>query len=305
MITGLFETIDSFIEEAIHEIYAGGYTYQSSNVIYGILTEEYSITYEKDIHGNVVIDSENLQKLNQLLADTEAVEKIKSDKASAFAIREATQQQQDYYNSLNPTATCSQQDATILSLSNWYAILTINKITQTNTYLNKSVIYAWNWFYSPVWTLTDKAAVAWSKDFTLDPASTTWAYKAWGDFGYDVTGGSRYVTRTWSGTGCTNYEPDCGFGQDIDIVFEFEKDGWTYRTYEHGGSISGRISKYLIGDEQGQQNIASAVGRYYHKRVGIEGDLQFSGSPSIGISFSSSYDPSPDTGAQFNFCAND
>ena len=75
LITGLFETIDSFIEEAIHEIYAGGYTYQSSNVIYGILTEEYSITYEKDIHGNVVIDSENLQKLNQLLADTEAVEK--------------------------------------------------------------------------------------------------------------------------------------------------------------------------------------------------------------------------------------
>lgn len=298
--------IESLTEEAIYEIYTGGYQYQSSDVVYGILTEGYSITYEKDIHGNIVIDAENLQKFNQLLTDAEVVEKIKSDKATAFAIREAAQLRQDYYMSnLEPTATCSQRDATILSLTNWYATLTVSKITQTNSYLKKGIAYAWNWYYSPVCNFVDKAAVAWSKDFTLDPASATWAYKAWGDFGMNVTGGSRYETRTWSGTGCTSYEPDCGFGQEIDIVFDFEKDGWTFRSYEHGGSITGKISRYLIGDEQGQQNIASAVGCYYHSTLGLDGELQLSGSPSIGISLAATYDRSPDTGTQFNFYAND
>lgn len=295
--------IQSLNEVAISEIYYGQYEYQTSSVIYGIFTEDYNITYELDNSGNVIIDTDNLLQFNELLNDEDAINKISADKDHAFECRKAMNRSQDYYiNDSGLQSNISSRDAAIRSLSNWYATLTINKISQSNTKLEKSIIYAWNWFYSPVWNLTDKPAVAWSKDFTLDPNSTTWAYKAWGDLGYDVTGGSRRTTRTWSGTGCTEYQPDCGFGQSIDIRFEFDSNGWTYRTYEHGGSISGKLTKYLVGSEQGAQNIASAVGRYYHKQVGITGTLGFSKSgPSISISWASSYDPSPDTGAQFNF----
>ncbi len=295
--------IENLNETAIAKIYYGGYEYQSSSITYGIMTEEYSITYELDDSGNVIIDAENLRQFNELLNDKEVVEKICADKNYSLECQKAMNMRRgNFLNNNIDKNISSPRDAEIQTLSNWVGIVMINKISQSNTKLEKQIVYAWIWDYSPVWNLTDKAAVAWSKGFTLDPSSAEWSYTANGDLGYNVTGGSRRAKQTWDGIGCTEYEPDCGFGQDIDIRFDFKIDGLTYRTFQHSGLIYGNLTKYLTGAEQGAQNTASAVGRYYHKRIGLAGSLSFSMSgPSISLSHDGSYDASPDTGAQFDF----
>lgn len=69
------EDIDDNLKK---QLYDGHYTYESSNEIFGIFTEDYNIEYRLSSDGNVIIDPENMKKFDSLIEKNKIVEKNSS-----------------------------------------------------------------------------------------------------------------------------------------------------------------------------------------------------------------------------------
>ena len=289
------EVVETLSAENIMEIYNGQYELESVSTTYGIFTESDSISYEIDGSGNIVMDDNNRAQFNALLQDNAKTQKILHDKFAA-----STNEKSAGLAAADLSANIKtlSKDAAIRTLTNWHGYLYVNKIYELPTEIKKQIIYQWYWIYYPAYTLTDKVATAWSKAFSVYQNSITWTYRC----SQVDSDGTVYYSHLFSGTGCDDVNPDCGFGKDIDIVSSYTENGTTYPVNMHSGSIKGNIIRSLIGSEQNAQNYANAVGRYYHKQFGFTGELGFSqNGPTISITHSGAYDKSPDTSVVFKF----
>ncbi len=279
------ESIDHYDYEIKIDLYENKATCLSSNITYGILTEDYSIYFTKNDTGDIVIDEKNKREFETLLKDSENIKKIINYK-------------KNYSNTDgNSLVDFSDTQASLLSLQNWYANLTCSAISQYNNYIDKRLTYNWSWNYAPFYTLEDKMAMAWSDDFDSDPNSTYYSYTMHTQY-FDEDGATGiYRDFKTSGYGYDEYSAGVGTSKTFDIVGSRYVNGLYYVAYAHSGYLRTTISKYFYG----QQDQASATATYFHKQFAFSGTLSFSAVPDISISYAWNYDTSPDSGVMFPY----
>ncbi len=270
--------IDSNIKSYL---YKEGYSFESSEQNYGILTEEYCIKYTIRVDGSIDIDTANLSEFRELLNDSAAIEKILSSNAK---------QHENYSSSVNNAEEVKSisENEVLRSLSNWEANITCSHKSYSDNVAKKYLTYSWKWSYAPVWTLTDKVAMAWSGDFTAVPETIYWTYKK--NVGF--TGSQVYMDYiNENGFGYDDYDCNAGCAKGIDIRGSIPG---TYNRY-HKGTLSAEIRKTTAVNSS-----ESAIGRYYHKKVTPGLALSFSKSgPSISVSAGNNYDQSSDSATAF------
>ena len=273
------------ISEKLH-LFEGQYSFESSNEVYGIFTEQYHIEYKLNDDGTIGIDYHDSNEFIKLISDSEEIEKIllSQEMVSSSGRIETNDLLQEKINDIQELP----QEAAIRALSNWSARITCSHKSYTNGVAKKHLTYSWKWSYAPTWTLTDKVAMAWSGDFTAEPSTIYWTYKK--NVGF--TGSQVHVNYyDESGYGYDDYNPNAGCAKAIDIKGTVPG---TYNRY-HAGTLSADITKVTSTDSR-----ESAIGRYYHKKVTPGLSLSFSKSgPSISVSAGSNYDQSSDSAAAF------
>lgn len=291
------DVIDCMDDAMRLQFYQRGYHYQSSTTTHGVFTEEYQVTFSVDDNGAISLDEANRQELAQLLQDEDAVEKILHDKALSETNNVVMSNEVIYnentldLNVLETAIIGGESPIELMALSNWSASLVVSHVSYNATthVSTKSIMYSWTWEYDPIWNLTDKAAIAWSGEYTADPESIRWAYVR--RVGYvgstletDLVGSS--------GQGYDDYNPGAGVAKAIDIIGPLAGTVMI----NHRGSLVVEISKVAETED-----LESAVGRYYHTRILPGLELGFSSSgPSISISSSSgSVDKSSDSADEF------
>lgn len=276
--------IDAIDETIKLRLYEGQYVHQSTGTTYGVFTEEYQVAYTLNDNGTIAIDDENLNEFERLLEDRPIVERIidfNESKANLITSLEG-------FDLDVKTVQAMPIETALRTLSNWTADCVVSHKSYSGGVAKKELTYTWQWEYSPVWTLTDKMAVAWSGDFTADEDSIYWTYKK--NVGYTGTGvsGNAY---TDSGYGYDDYEPNAGCAVGFDIKGTYVG---TYDIY-HAGSLSVSLTKVT-----NEKTAESAIGRYYHVKILPNLSLGFSKSgPSISVTSGTSYDQSPDSAASF------
>ena len=197
------EIIDTLDEDLKLKFFEQRQTYESSDTTYGIMTEEYYISYQVDSDGEILIDNANLAQLDALMAEQSTVEKILSDKNQAVLSEGDTLQSQALKAELTAAASAAsvqetesasvfapmlteeqaqfvdnmqevEPAAALATLSNWYASISINQRVGAD---KKGIVYTWTWKYRPLATDIDKVAIAWSGDFAFRLSSVYWEYE--------------------------------------------------------------------------------------------------------------------------------
>ncbi len=275
------ESIDDTIKLRLYE---GQYIHQSTETIYGVLTEDYQVMYTLSDDGAIVIDDENMKTFERLLQDEPMVERIIEFQEQDSDVSERLMEPSLDIQTIQEMPV----EANLRSLKNWSADCVVSHKSYKSGVAKKELTYTWKWEYSPTWTLTDKVAVAWSGGFTADPDSIYWTYKK--NVGYLGSGLTANQVNT-NGYGYDDYEPNAGCAVGIDIK---NTTPGTYDRY-HAGSLSVSLTKATT-----EKTSESAVGSYYHTRVNPKLSLAFSKvGPSISVTAGSHYDKSPDSAASF------
>ena len=207
------------------------------------------------------MDEVNKEKLNLLLKDQRAVEEMLISQMEVRGNFRSTAPD----GSLTDKSDSMSAEEALRALSNWTASITCSHQSYSNGLVKKKLTYSWKWEYSPVWTLTDKVAMAWSGNFTSVPESIYWTYRK--NVGF--TGSQVYTDYiSESGYGYDDYEPNIGCGKNIDIRGSIPG---TYHRY-HAGTLSTNIMQYT-----NVNSTESAIGKYFHKKI----------TPNFAITFSS------------------
>ena len=180
------------------------------------------------------------------------------------------------------------EEAVLRKISNWTSEMICVHLSYSDVVSRKWLLYAWEWKYSPVNTLTDKAAMSWSGSFTGEPESFAWNYQ-----GYISSSDDVYYEQ--NGNHCTDYSPNSGIGVEIDL--RSSHNGVS--VVKHVGLIGVNLTKRTTDNSR-----ESAVGSYFHKYIALlpSGSLGFSGTGvdgSISISMSLAYDKAPDAPVAF------
>lgn len=279
--------------------YEGQYQYESSSTSYGIFTEDYNVEYSINANGEVVIDEENLSSLEALLKDTNTVTKIISDKAVAsetsaisLSVNTVTPNVNEMnFNSIEKAINAGKTPIELASLSNWTGKIVCSHISYNSStkVAKKNFTYTWKWEYSPVWTLTDKVAMAWSGGFTAEPSTIYWSYVK---RSRPLTSGGIQYNTTTNGYGYDDYNPNAGVAKGINITCASGGSAVVY----HSGTLSTEVTKVVTTESR-----ESAVGCYYHTKILPSLSLSFSKTgPSISISSKSGVvDKSSDSAVAF------
>lgn len=270
--------------------------FESYETTYGIMTEEYSIEYTLNEAQEIVINEENMKEYERFAKDSEAVKKVKENKNTVINIPESNRKTYTFSEQINSSVSPNS----IISDTNWGGALLIVGTVQSDNLIQKQITYMWSWNYAPFWTLTDHMAVAWSKNFTLIEGTVEYMYTPMLVEEEEIVLAGEPIT---SG-GTIKFELDCGFGVEFNLVRLFRVDGdvTDYPANCHMGYVTGEIKKYLTGDDRGQQNSASAKGKYYHQVLMPGGSLQFTpDGPSIDITARGAYCESRETYRDFDF----
>ena len=106
------EIIDTLDEDLKLKFFEQRQTYESSDTTYGIMTEEYYISYQVDSDGEILIDNANLAQLDALMAEQSTVEKILSDKNQAVLSEGDTLQSQALKAELTAAASAASVQET-------------------------------------------------------------------------------------------------------------------------------------------------------------------------------------------------
>lgn len=276
------EAIDDTIRLRLYE---GQFVHQSTGTTYGVFTEEYQVVYTVGDDGEVIIDDENLHVFKQLLDDESTVEEI-IDSREQSLLNTGMRNEEP---TLDVRAVSEMSDvAALRALSNWTGTCVVSHTSYSGGEVKKELTYTWKWRYSPVWTLTDKVAVAWSGGFTADPDSIFWTYRQNVSYtGSDVSAD----VNTSKGYGYDDYDPNAGCAVGIDIKGCLPGETLNY----HAGALTVTLTKVTT-----EKTAESAIGRYYHVKVVPGISLGFSQSgPSISVTAGVSYDQSSDSAASF------
>lgn len=287
-------------------IYLGESTIEVGEPAYGVFTDDYRVEYKLE-NGQVVMDEQSRAQLQKLLSDEEAVANVLLSNEQAEAGQpvklaanvkteqdavEARKAEVGTYRTANREQIQSfkamPEEAVLRTMRNWESYAFCIHLSYSNAISEKILMYSWMWSYSPLNTLVDKAAMAWSGDFVAEPDTFGWVYQ-----GYRL--GSDEVYYEDGGSNCTDYEPKVGIGTEIDI--KAYHAGYSF--VKHAGLLAVALTKRTTDN-----SYEAAVGRYFHKVVAISpsGTLSFSSgkaSASISISWSTSYDKAPDTPCTF------
>lgn len=141
--TDFIDTLDDTLRLRYYE---GGYTFESSDITYGIFTEDYAVQYSLDNNGHVIIDDENLQELESLLSDTELVSKILAENITSNGVVTANTDVLSAddidYNTIAEDIENGDYSIELLSLSNWSASIVCSHISyNTSTKVAKKILH--------------------------------------------------------------------------------------------------------------------------------------------------------------------
>lgn len=293
------DIIDALDDNTRLRYYEGQYQYESSGTSYGIFTEEHKVEYSIDASGEIIIDEQNLKNLEALLNDKEVLAKVLSHKAESSETSTLSATTGDSIlsvdeidiDSVMTTIDTGEVPVELMALSNWTGNIVCSHISYNTTtkVAKKNLTYTWKWEYSPVWTLTDKVAMAWSGGFTSEPDTVYWTYVKRVRI---LSGGGVQMNISDDGYGYDDYNPNAGVAKGIDITAASSGSSVMY----HSGTLSTELTK--VAAEESRE---SAVGRYYHKQILPSISLSFSESgPSISVSdYNGEYDQSVDSGTSF------
>lgn len=287
-------------------IYLGESTIEVGEPTYGVFTDDYRVEYKLE-NGQVVMDEQSRAQLKKLLSDEEAVanvllsnEQAEAGKPVRLAANVKTEQDARNVHQATVSSYLTEhrdeiqslkempEEAVVRAVRNWESHLLCIHVSYTNSISKKALIYGWEWSYQPLNTLTDKAAISWSGNFTGEPDSFMWGYQ-----GFRL--GSDEVYYEDTGTNCTDYSPNAGIGTEIDI--KAYHAGYSF--VKHAGLLAVALTKRTTDNSR-----ESAVGSYFHKYIAVlpSGSLGFSGTGldgSISISMSIAYDKAPDAPVAF------
>lgn len=269
------ELIEYFSEDAKINMLSNNIEFEASETTYGILTEDTQIFYQKDTNGQIEMDKENSDKFREFLKDENQVKKVIEDKNEAMGTN----------FSVNGISRLSDGIA-LYALSNWSHNLTALRNTDVSSSNDVSFIlcYTWTWDYSPAMTLTDKVGMAWSNSFTAQPSSTRISVTGTKSNGTTM----KYLYQTGNNA-YNEFTPNSGIGRSINIQSGYKKHSGYFQTE--------LLKKSVSGGEH-----CSAVGKYYHQNLSINGTLGFSASgPTISLSNSYAYTDSGDRGVAFSY----
>ena len=288
-------------------IYLGESQIEVGEPTYGVFTDDYRVEYKLE-NGQVVMDQQSRSQLKKLLSDEEAVanvllsnEQAKAGKPVRLAANVKTEQdavaahkaEVGTYRAANlekiQSLKAMPEEAVVRTMRNWENTIVCVHFSYIDKVSKKILMYTWEWRYKPFYTLTDKAAIAWSGSFTGMPDTFRWVYRGYDNYIDD------YLVGEFYGSNYTDYSPNIGVGTEIDIK----------RTH-NGLEISRHVGMLMVflTKHTADNSIESAVGRYYHKYIALlpSGSLGFSangGSASISISWEKAYDKAPDAGCAF------
>lgn len=181
----------------------------------------------------------------------------------------------------------------IQSLSNFTHNFVVSRLySSTDGLVRFSLTYNWQWDYSPIFNLTDKVSMAWTDDFDYEVGSGFHSYTA----KHKATG-TRYdnTNRT-----VDKYAPGTGIGFAFDIKAYVDS---SHTANHHSGGMYVIVTK--AHDNSGSIESSSAVAKYFHKQGAINGELQFTKTPSLSITYSTQYDESDDLPASWTWYKED
>ncbi|MGF7048725.1 hypothetical protein J2T13_003233 [Paenibacillus sp. DS2015] len=174
------------------------------------------------------------------------------------------------------------------SLTNFDHVITISRVRSDKANIAHFVInYNWDWNYSPIFVMEDKFALSWTDDYDIYHNTAKYSYVAYGRRGVDSAIGN---TAGGQISGYHDTFPGAGISWKINLIDAFTKNGQSYDVYRHKGWSSVKIGKPQDGSGSTEQS--SMAAKYFHKQIGIAGEITISAPPAINISYATSYEQS-------------
>lgn len=278
------------------ELYNAKATFSSAETTYGIMTDDCHISYTVNDDGSIKIETEELAKFEKLLAEDESVRKILNDKATSK--NEAELAKICETKAGLTVLRAMPSEVAIRVLTNWSATLTCAHIYYKKVNgayeAQKKLTYNWRWAYEPVWTLTDKVALAWSGGFIAEVDGANSPRNVYQVIRIDrITGKEEvYYLTADIHHAYDDYICDAGIAKAIDIK-NFANNNHFYK-FRHEGTYIVTIT--LNPAAAGKK---AAVGCYYHTRILPKLTLSFSETPAIEVTEEFSVDKAPDTAVTF------
>ena len=164
----------------------------------------------------------------------------------------------------------------ILSLPNFTQTVSVSKLTTTTPGIARyHIYYNWVWRHTPFWHLIDKYGIAWNGDWNYETGSFNAGYMYKRDGWSDVWEFNNQSVSLDTAT------PGTGVGWKVDILS---------KGYGHSGW--GAVNLLKSHDKSGRSDVSSYSAGYFHKVFGATGSLTFSKTPSVSITYVSSYQTS-------------
>ncbi|MFE6077473.1 hypothetical protein ACFVQB_23700 [Paenibacillus sp. NPDC057886] len=204
---------------------------------------------------------------------------------------------------LTETQEGISEDFRLMALPNWNHSLVVSQVKAKTGYVDFIFSYNWDWSYDPVFTSEEKFGIAWTDGFHPDPSTAKYSYQARGKQDRPTAYPGCPATRTNGGTvwsGYSTYNPGAGIGWAINLIGSWWTQDCGYYTV-NGHKGSGQVKAGKAHNNNNGPARSSAVGKYYHKTFAANGELGFSGVPTISISPSSNYDPSDEVGTRWDW----
>ncbi|MGP3782580.1 hypothetical protein [Paenibacillus sp. 1A_MP2] len=195
------------------------------------------------------------------------------------------------------------EDFSLMSLPNWTHSLVVSQVKAPSGYVDFIFSYNSDWSYRPNFTSEEKFGIAWTDDFDPYPETAKYSYQARGYQDRPTAYPGCPSRRTNGGTiwsGYNTYNPGAGVGWAINLIGSWWSQDCGYYTVD-GHKGSGQVKAGKAHSNNSAPDSSSAVGKYFHRTYLANGELGFSGVPTITISPSSNYDPSDEVGARWNW----
>lgn len=314
------DLIDSMQEDVKISLYNENAKFVSLKTTYSILTDNYDITYELDDNYNVIMNTENQNKLSIFINDELAQNEIKKNNTSYISDKIKNKIGEENIDDSNvfsyPVWDKNSKQIILYSMdqsTNFSESIFVSNIHyDDSTYTAKKKInYSFSWGYKPFVCDQESIGIAWSdKWLPIDSLSygqvmDVYKYAS----GYN---GGKTLYRNYRSM--EKYLPNFNIGGDAPIggtSYKFNLYKWiingdtkniTFGTDKVGKYVFSGTDGYcqtyitMVKDVSipGNNTQTIAAGRYFHNTINVFGSpVEISGSgPSFSIGIGVGHDPS-------------
>ncbi len=259
--------------------------------------EENTALNEKDLNQYLInhnypqslIDTYDIEQKQELYDEKATLVSIETRKETVVeSTYGMTLEQKRHVSEQIPQKNSITTQAQSGDLNNFTHTISMSKVASSTAGLTQYVVnYNWDWNYDPVFTRTDQFALAWTDDWDVVDNSAKYSYKAFGRRGSDSAIGSTAGNPI---SGARTSSPGAGVGWQVNLVNAFSSNGISYDVFRHKGWGTVKLSK--AKNTSGHIDQSSIVGKYFHQRAAVNGELSFSPTPGIAISWGTQYDES-------------